>query len=54
MADNGTVIIVLRKEVEDQDKGKDLLDLVIERMADIPDVSASANFSNHYEIEVPP
>lgn len=51
MADNGTVVIVIRKEVEDQDKGKDLLDTIITRMADVPDLQTTASFANHYVIE---
>lgn len=54
MADNGTVVIVIRKEVENQDKGKDLLDIVVARTTDIPDLKTSASFSNKYEIEVIP
>jgi len=54
MADVMYLIITLRKEVPDRDAGRQIFDLVRERLADRPDVEISGHVSNHFDFETEP
>jgi len=54
MADQGFVIITLRKEVPDRDQARLIYDLVKQRLVDRPDVIVTGHFSNHFDLTQEP
>jgi len=50
MEDQMLLCITLRKEVEDREEGRALFDMVVERLADYPNVIVSGLVSNHFNL----
>lgn len=47
------LIITLRKEVEDPEEGRQLYNLVKDRLADQEDVTIAGHITNHFDTEEP-
>lgn len=47
------LVITLRKEVEDRDAGKEIYELVKQRLEDRPDVIVTGHVTNHFVLEEP-
>lgn len=47
------LVITLRKEVPDRDTGKQIFDLVKDRLSDRPDVIVTGHVTNHFELDPP-
>lgn len=42
------LVITLRKEVSDRDQGKEIFDMVKEKLKDHPDVIVKGHITNHF------
>lgn len=51
MADEMYLVITLRREVEDRDQGKQIFDLVKQKLEDRPDITITGHVTNHFEQE---
>lgn len=51
MPDKMYLIITVRKEVPDRDTGRQIYDLVKDRLADKPDLELTGHVSNHFDLE---
>lgn len=47
------LLITLRKDVEDPDAGRRLVQIVQEKLKDYPEVKITAHVTNHYELTEP-
>lgn len=47
------LVITLRKEVADQPEGKQIFELVKQRLEDRPDVKVTGHVTNHFYLEEP-
>jgi len=50
MSDMMQVVITLRREVPDRETGRQIYDLVKEKLSDRPDVIVSGHVSNHFDL----
>lgn len=53
MADQGYLVLTIRKPVPDRDQARLIYDLVIQRLSDRPDLDITGHFTNHFDLEVP-
>ncbi len=51
MADQGSVVITIRKDVPDRDTARVIYDMVKQKLADRPDVKLSGHFTNHFDLD---
>lgn len=51
MAADMHLVITLRRMVEDRDQGKELFDLVKQKLADRPDITITGHITNHFDLE---
>ena len=52
--DKMSLIITLRREVPDRETGKQIFDMVKERLSDRPDVIVTGHVTNHFDLEESP
>lgn len=45
------LVMTLRREVPDRETGKQIFDLVKERLSDHPDVIVTGHVTNHFDLE---
>lgn len=51
MADKMYLIVTLRKEVPDRNTGRQIYDLIKQRMTDRPDVELTGHVTNHFDLD---
>lgn len=47
------LVITLRKDVADRDTGKEIFELVKQKLTDRPDIKVTGHVTNHFELEEP-
>lgn len=47
------LVITVRKEVEDPEEGRQIYELVKDRLADREDVTVTGHITNHFDLEEP-
>lgn len=51
MADDMHLVITLRRLVEDRDQGREIFDLVKQKLTDRPDITVTGHVTNHFDLE---
>lgn len=51
MSDEMYVVITLRKPIPDPEAGRNIYDIVKQRMSDRPDVEVRGHITNHFDLE---